>query len=230
MHKVTRRGALFAVLACLAAWGLAIPAAPASAAGSVTRLTRCDVPGMPQITAPGTYLLDTDVTAAVPQVCLGIQAPNVTLILIGQTITGPSNAFGQGGVGIQVSGSGATILGPGTLSGWDRAIYFGTSGSVLGVKATGNNTAIYVNSTGGTDVLGNVTTDNTNYGILVPGGATGNTIIGNLGVPCRMKGPAVADHKTTVVQIDLRPRPLAQLDEEPIAVVLKNTDPRQPAL
>jgi parallel beta-helix repeat protein len=181
MHRsiFLRLGALFALVTGLVAVGLAIPAAPASATGSVTRLTRCDVPGVPQITAPGTYLLAADVTTAVPQTCLAIEAPNVTLILIGHTITGPSNGFGHSGVGIEVSGSGATILGPGTLSGWDRAIYVGTSGSVLAVKATGNNTGIYVNSTGGTDVLGNVTTDNTNYGILVPEGATGNTIIGN---------------------------------------------------
>jgi parallel beta-helix repeat protein len=177
MHRFIflRLGALFALLTGLAAVGLAIPAAPASATGSVTRLTRCDVPGVPQITAPGTYLLAADLTSAVPQDCLAIEAPNVTLFLNGHTITGPGDIFG---VGIQVSAPGATILGPGTLSAWNRSIALFEASIVLGVKATGNNTGIYVGGSGSNDVLGNVTTGNFD-GILVPIPSSGNTIIGN---------------------------------------------------
>jgi parallel beta-helix repeat protein len=172
IHRFTRRGALFALLACLAAVGLAIPANPASA--EVTSLTRCDQPGQPQqITAPGSYRLDADVSAL--RNCFSISANNVRLILNGHAVTGPGVL---GTIGIEVTGSGATILGPGTVSGWNDGVnLLGGATKVRGVTATRNFIGIFIQSTG-SDVRGNVTTHNF-IGIGVRNPTSGNTIIGN---------------------------------------------------
>jgi parallel beta-helix repeat protein len=151
----------------LAAVGLAIPATPASADG-ITSLTKCQ-----PITAAGTYRLDADVAAR--NDCYPIGANGVTLLMDGHTIKGLSSFFTAG---IRALGSGATILGPGTVTGWnDGILLLGGSGKVHGVSATGNGSGTAVDSAGN-DVRGN-TMDNFSYGIILGFGATGNTIIGN---------------------------------------------------
>jgi parallel beta-helix repeat protein len=164
MHRfVLRRGLLFALVACLAAVGLAIPGTPASA--TVTGLTKCQ-----PITAPGKYRLDADVSGT--RTCFRIDANNVTLILNGHRITGGGGAQPA----ILTLGSGTSILGPGKLSGWTAGIALdGGSANVRGVTATGDGIAIVLESAGN-DVRGNVMTGGGD-GIVVAG--TGNTVIGN---------------------------------------------------
>jgi Periplasmic copper-binding protein (NosD) len=162
-----RRGALLGALASLAAVGLAVQA---TAATPVTSLTSCQ-----GITSPGTYRLDANVAGA-GGFCFPITANNVTLILNDHTITG-SNSTDDGIFGL---GSGAQIVGPGTVTGFDNAgieLGGGGSDSVRGVTATKNSSGIILESAGNS-VRGNVTTDNgtgTGAGL----GASGNTIIGN---------------------------------------------------
>jgi parallel beta-helix repeat protein len=162
---VLRRGALLGVLGCLAAVGLALPS---TAAAKVTSLTSCQT-----ISSAGKYRLDADVTA--PATCFVINAGGVTLGLNGHTVTGSGTFFG-----IVVFGSGAKIVGPGTVSRFGTGIGIrGDDGSVRGVTATGNASNGIAVDGSGNDVRGNVTTDNSAFGIVAGGGPTGNTIIGN---------------------------------------------------
>jgi parallel beta-helix repeat protein len=161
----SRRGALLGVLACSAAVALALPA---TAAAKVTSLTSCQT-----ISSAGKYRLDADVTAGAGD-CYDIHASGVTLVLNGHTITSP-----LGGQGILVAGSGARIVGPGTVSGFLVGILLlsGGNGSVRGVTATGDGDGIALGSANNS-VRGNVATDN-GIGIGAFAPATGNTIIGN---------------------------------------------------
>jgi parallel beta-helix repeat protein len=170
VYKVFSR-ALLAVIASLAFVGLAIPAIPAAAAGSVTSLTDCNQ----SIMTPGTYRLEADVTQGLLLPCFVIFANDVRLMLNGHTITefGPADESG-----IEVFGSGSSILGPGTLSNWNFGIDLeGGRDSVRGVMASGNGFGIVPDSAGNS-VRGNVLRGNL-AGIVAEPGATGNTIIGN---------------------------------------------------
>jgi parallel beta-helix repeat protein len=155
----------------LAAVALAVPS---TAAASVTSVRSCQ-----QITSPGTYRLDADITAPLgPGDCFDIGASGVTLILNGHTITGNG-----GRTGIDVFSSGVTIVGPGTVStGFGRGIILaGGDGSVRGVTVNRDGNGIVLISADNS-VRGNVTTGN-GFGIIAASGATGNTIIGNYAHP-----------------------------------------------
>jgi parallel beta-helix repeat protein len=168
LHKLffSWRGALLGVLASLAVVGFAIPA---MASSPVMSLTNCQT-----ISASGTYRLDADITIR-SEFCFDITAKNVTLFLNGHTITGVRPVSVEG---IAADGTGATIVGPGTVSGWQVGIFLdGGNGSVRGITANGNGSGIDIDSAGN-DVRGNVTSGN-NGGIVAEPGATGNTIIGN---------------------------------------------------
>ena len=162
-----RRGALLGVLGCLAAVGLALPS---TAAAKVTSLTSCQT-----ISSPGKYRLDANVAARFSN-CFDINAGGVTLNLNGHTITASAGSPS----GIDVGGSGVKIVGPGTVTGFKEGIFLGGggNGSVRGVTAAGNGIGIDLHSSGN-DVRGNVTTDNSEFGIVADSGATGNMIIGN---------------------------------------------------
>jgi hypothetical protein len=129
---------LLGVLAGLAAVGFAIPAA----AASVTSVTGCT-----EITTPGTYRLDADITGGGR--CIDITAGNVTLLLNGHTMT--NNGLVDTTTGIFVhppnplTGQIAhvNIVGPGTLTGYDRGILFDASdGSVSGVRLNGEGSGL----------------------------------------------------------------------------------------
>jgi parallel beta-helix repeat protein len=161
-----RLGAVLGVLAsCGAAVGLA---GPATAAAKVTSLTSCQ-----DITAPGDYRLDADVSGANGATCFSIDASDVTLNLNGHTITGTA---------IYVAGPNAKIVGPGTVTDAGTGIELnGGSGSLRGVTVTDgapNSNGIYIDSSGNT-VRGNVATDNPEAGIFIESPDTGNTVIGN---------------------------------------------------
>jgi parallel beta-helix repeat protein len=142
-------------------------AVPATAAAKVTGLTSCQV-----ITSPGKYRLDANVTGPVGD-CFIIDASGVTLILNGHTIT---TLGGTGG--IVVGGSGAKIVGPGTVSGFAIGILLGGGDNrVRGLTATESLWGIALASPHNS-VRGNVTTGN-GLGINALPGAGGNTIIGN---------------------------------------------------
>jgi parallel beta-helix repeat protein len=166
IHRLvfSRRGALLAALASVAAAGFAVPAA---AAAPVTSLTSCQI-----VNTPGTYRLDADIKVVVARICF-FMTKDVMLILNGHTITN----IGFTGAGITTDGSGDTIVGPGTVSGWQNGINLaGGSGSVRGVTVTNNaGPGIFI-PTAGNSVRGNVATDNFE-GIEAKG--SGNTIIGN---------------------------------------------------
>jgi parallel beta-helix repeat protein len=168
MHgsRLLRRGALLGAFASLAAVGLAVQV---TAAATVTSLTSCG-----QISSPGTYRLDANITARGVS-CFAISASNVRLILNGHTIT---STFGADlGIFPGSGGSGDQIVGPGTVTGFITAgivLGGGGGGSVRGVTASGNSIGILVGS--GNSVRGNVATDN-GFGIVA--GSGGNTIIGN---------------------------------------------------
>jgi hypothetical protein len=124
--------------------------------------------------------MDANVTGTGLPFCLVIAVNNVTLLLNGHTIRhSPGNPRSMGSTGIEVTGGigfGATILGPGTVSGWQGGIdLLGGGGTVRGVTATKNDEGIDVASANNS-VRGNVTTDN---GIGIGVGGAGNTIIGN---------------------------------------------------
>jgi parallel beta-helix repeat protein len=171
-----RREVLLGALACVTAVGLAIPT---TAAAHATSLTSCQV-----IAAPGSYRLDADVTAtANTRICFAIAASGVKLHLNGHTIRGSDIPS----VGIDAS-TGLTsdeVLGPGTITGWQRAgVIFGASslqskGAVRGVLATNNAVGIEITGGEGTAVHGNVARDN-KFGIVVRHGANNNRIEGNI--------------------------------------------------
>jgi parallel beta-helix repeat protein len=183
-----RRRVLLGALACWAAVGLTIPT---TAAAHVTSLTSCQ-----RISAPGNYRLDTDVSAtADTRICFAIAASGVKLHLNGHTITGSDIPS----VGIDAS-TGFTndeIVGPGTLTGWQRAgIIFGASslqshGSVRAVLATKNAVGIEITGGQGTEVHGNVARDN-RFGIVVRNGANNNMIEGNIAL--NNKDTDLSDH------------------------------------
>jgi hypothetical protein len=167
-----RRGAWLSVLARLAGVGLVIPSV---AAAKVTSVTSCQ-----DITAPGKYRLDADISSN-GGVCFDIKASDVTLLLNGHTIT----PTGRGPIAIIARASGATILGPGTITGrWDTGIVLaGGGGKLRGVTVTA--LAVPIGpairlASAGNDVRGNVLTDNDADGIAAASQlGTGNTIVGN---------------------------------------------------
>jgi parallel beta-helix repeat protein len=179
MHRfcLIRRGALLGVLGCLAAVGLSIPT---TAAAGVTSLTSCQ-----KISAPGSYLLDADVTAtASTRVCFAIAASGVKLHLNGHTIKG--SVVSDVGIDASTGFTNDHIVGPGTLTGWQRAgIVFGASslqshGSVRGVLATHNLVGIEVApGTEGARVHDNVARHN-KFGIVVRHSAHHNRIEDNI--------------------------------------------------
>lgn len=163
----SRRGAWLGVLAGLGLVGLAVPSV---AVAKVTSVTSCGV----ELSSPGSYRLDADVSAG-GSTCIYISANDVTFNLNGHTISlsGPS-----GDDGIFVHGSGAKILGPGTVTGYGAGVRLeGGGGSVGGVTVTENHLGIDMASAANS-VRGNVATGN-DFGIAAVSGATGNTIIGN---------------------------------------------------
>jgi parallel beta-helix repeat protein len=171
---LSRGGALLGALACTAAVSLAVPAA---ASASVTSLTSCQ-----NITAPGTYRLDANVTLPVGvQECFVIFASDVTLLLNGHTVQGPlSPPFAESGVDVQ--GANAKIVGPGTITGWGTfgiVLTSGGNGKVRGVTVTNNRDRGIFVSSAGNDLRGNVITDNEDGGIVLTVDGTANTIIGN---------------------------------------------------
>ncbi|HEY3947143.1 MAG TPA: right-handed parallel beta-helix repeat-containing protein [Solirubrobacteraceae bacterium] len=88
-------------------------------------------------------------------------------------------------------------MGPGTLTGWQRAgIVFGASslqsnGSVRGVLATKNAVGIEITGGEGASVHGNVARDN-KFGIVVRHGANQNWIEGNIAL--NNKDTDLSDH------------------------------------
>lgn len=171
-----RRGALLGALACLTAVGLAIPM---TAAAHITSLTSCRA-----ITAPGIYRLDADVTGkADTRICFAIAVSGVKLHLNGHTVRGsdiPSVGI-DAGIGL----TNDEVLGPGTLTGWQRAgLIFGASslhsnGAVRSVLATHNAVGIEITGGEGAAVDGNVARHN-KFGIVVRHGAHNNRIEGNI--------------------------------------------------
>jgi hypothetical protein len=163
-----RRRGLLAVLACLAAVGLVIPTV---AGAKVTSLTKCKL----HILSPGKYRLDANI--ATEHTCFILEASGVTFDLNGHTITTAK----RDDVGIMAFGSGAKIVGPGTISGFDVGISLVNKGHdlVRGITAIANAIGIGVNSRGNS-VLDNVTTRNALVGIDVfQAGIDDNTIMGN---------------------------------------------------
>jgi parallel beta-helix repeat protein len=138
-------------------------------AGKVTSVTSCG-----NISAPGKYRLDADVTGGP---CFVILANDVRFTLNGHTI----RSVGVGG-GIIVSGSGVRIVGPGTISAFDAVqpgiSLSGGGGSVNGVTVTGSFGIGIAIGSEGNSVRGNVVRGN-DRGIVVFPGMTDNTIIGN---------------------------------------------------
>jgi parallel beta-helix repeat protein len=158
----SRRGALLGVLAGV----LAVGFVGSASASSVTSLTSCQ-----DITSPGKYRLDADVTATG---CFRIFADDVTLHLNGHTITEAAPATGDG---IDVFGSRDSVVGPGTITGtFGLNIDLAGGDSVVGVSMTTAVDGILIGGSGNS-VRGNVVTGNFGYGIAAVGG--GNTIVGN---------------------------------------------------
>jgi parallel beta-helix repeat protein len=161
---------VFALLACLTAVGVVIPAVPASA--TVTSIT--SLPGCQAITVPGTYRLDADVIVAAGTACFTLNVNDVTLLLNGHTITG-ENAELTAGIGTTFGTTNGKIVGPGTVTNTGNGIVLeGGNSKVRDVTVTKSGTGIIPVSGG--DVRGNVVTDN-EFGIVAD--FTGNTIIGN---------------------------------------------------
>jgi parallel beta-helix repeat protein len=173
---------LLGVLACLAVVGLALPAVVAADNGQgqnansqgqgLTSVTSCG-----PILSSGKYRLDADITSFDTD-CFPISANSVTFLLNGHTITSaaPISSFG-----IHVFGSGAIIVGPGTITGWGQAgIGLAADGeSVRGVTVPGNQVGIRLfGASVGNSIRANVANQNA-FGIALDPGSTGNTIIGN---------------------------------------------------
>jgi hypothetical protein len=146
---------------------LAVGFVGSASASSVTSLTSCQ-----DITSPGKYRLDADVTATG---CFRIFADDVTLHLNGHTITEAAPATGDG---IDVFGSRDSVVGPGTITGaFGLNIELaGGGGSVVGVSMDSAVDGIVISGSG-YSVRGNVVTDDDGFGIGTVGG--GNTIVGN---------------------------------------------------
>lgn len=171
--RTRRNGDLKRLAIGAAVLGSSLAVAVPAASAKVTSVTHCQ-----DIDSPGKYRLDADVTASFTRSCFSINSSGVTLNLNGHTITNGATA----GFGIVVNGSGANIVGPGTISNFTTSGISLTGGSssgnasVRGVTATGSDHGIDLVNSPGNTIKGNVTTDN-GRGIEVDSGD--NTIIGN---------------------------------------------------
>ncbi len=116
------------------------------------------------------YILTQNITRDYnDQVCLRLQASNITIDCQGHTITGP-NPNGQWGIGIYIdsSGSGSTIKNC-TFTHFDYGTQFSSSSGVelTNNTASNNNNGFYISSSPSTTVTDNYVMNNSANGIFI---------------------------------------------------------------
>lgn len=132
-----------------------------------------------EITNPGFYYLTSDLTGAQGWNGINVNADNVTIDLMGFTITGNSQA---NGTGIQVNNRNNVEIRNGTLRGWQNGGIYDSSGEgvnyrVLNLRTIGSGIIIV-----GSNhlVKGCTVSDNTWYGIDIGYGTITGNVISNI--------------------------------------------------
>ena len=172
------------------------------------------------ISAPGSYYLGRNLSSTSTGITITAGVNNVTLDLMGFSITGPGSNSG-----ILMSGSKNVEVRNGTVTGWNNGIFESGSGlghRIINVRAVGNNTGIWLGNTGhlvkGCEVsatggnpaiyiywIGTITGCTVRFatgeGILFWGGiASGNVITGGgagYGIGANMPGSLVTGNKVS---------------------------------
>jgi len=176
------RSWLLAILVTALLSALAVP--PLYADAAPTLISSCNPTYV--ITQPGTYVVTQNLIAAPRSDCIDVASSNVVLQLSGHTLQGSDKEsnFGFSGIAIPAlainTANNVTVVN-GTITGFFDAIFDdGSQTTIHGITATENIRGIETNGSNGNIYTNNHTTNNKEFGILLGGGTSNASVVGNL--------------------------------------------------